>query len=84
MCGHDGRRGYLQHLIVEENERRNGIGTHLASKSILTLKALGIQKIHIHVLKNNDIANHYWTSKDWARRDDILVYSLNQSDSPNA
>lgn len=84
MCGHDGRRGYLQHLIVKETERRNGIGTHLVHESMQTLKALGIQKTHIHVLQNNDIAKDYWTSKDWDRRDDILVYSLNQSDNPNA
>ncbi len=29
MCGHDGRRGYLQHLVVREQYRNAGIGEHL-------------------------------------------------------
>ncbi len=26
LCGHDGRRGYLNHLVVEESHRRLGVG----------------------------------------------------------
>ena len=26
FCGHDGRRGYIYHVAVDENYRRKGIG----------------------------------------------------------
>ncbi len=84
MCGHDGRRGYLQHLIVKATERKKGIGSQLVTRSFQELKSLGIHKTHIHVIKDHDLANNYWKSQKWIKRDDIHVYSLNQSNNPNA
>ena len=34
MCGHDGRRGYLQHLVVQPKFRKKGIGKILFSQCI--------------------------------------------------
>ena len=84
MCGHDGRRGYLQHLVVSEAERRNGIGSRLVERCIQTLEKIGIMKTHIHVFRENELANSYWKSKGWQRRDDLHVYSLNRSSNRNA
>lgn len=83
MCGHDGRRGYLQHLVVRETERRMGVGSCLVGRCIDGLEGLGIKKTHIHVFRSNDLANGYWGGKGWERRDDIYVYSFNRSANPN-
>src|ERR1700691_504394 len=34
MCGHDGRRGYLQHLAVEPIMLRQGIGAALTARCL--------------------------------------------------
>jgi len=57
MCGHDGRRGYLQHLVVHSKFRNKGIGEKLFSKCLTNLKKIGIEKTHIFVFKDNEIAN---------------------------
>ncbi|WOO41135.1 GNAT family N-acetyltransferase [Rubellicoccus peritrichatus] len=84
MCGHDGRRGYLQHLIVKAEERRKGIGNGLVSRCLDALQSLGIYKTHIHVLESNDLANDYWPSNGWERRNEIYIYSYNRSENANA
>ena len=38
MCGHDGRRGYLQHLVVNQDNRNQGIGGKLFMSCICALK----------------------------------------------
>ena len=84
MCGHDGRRGYLQHLVVRPEHRGKELGTRLYQRCIDKLATIGIEKTHIFVFRNNDNANLFWSGKGWQRRDDICVYSLNISDNPNA
>ena len=84
MCGHDGRRGYLQHLIVEPEFRNRGIGRRLWRRCLDELEKLGIQKTHLDVLAGNELANRYWGNAGWARRDDIHRYSFNRSGNRNA
>lgn len=83
MCGHDGRRGYLQHLIVATNYRNKGIGSSLIEKCLSKLEELGIFKTHIDVLVNNNIASQYWSNRGWVKRTDICRYSFNKSDNEN-
>jgi ribosomal protein S18 acetylase RimI-like enzyme len=84
MCGHDGRRGYLHHLAVDSNFRRQGIGTALVTRCLDALQELGIEKTHIDVLMDNAIANDYWASAGWTRREDLVRYSFTRSKDPNA
>jgi len=83
MCGHDGRRGYLQHLLVLPKYRNKGIGQMLFKKSLNNLEQIGIQKTHIFVLKNNTQANEFWSNQGWNIREDINMYSYNKSSSSN-
>ena len=76
MCGHDGRRGYLQHLIVLPTHRRKGIGNALVESCLHQLELLGIFKCHIDVIKTNALASAYWESQSWKLRTDIHRYSL--------
>jgi ribosomal protein S18 acetylase RimI-like enzyme len=84
LCGHDGRRGYLQHVIVEPAYRGRGIAHQLVTRCLDKLETLGILKSHIDVFTNNEIANKYWTRRGWKRRDDIYRYSFNRSKNENA
>ena len=84
MCGHDGRRGYLQHVIVEESHRERGIAQALVTRCLDRLEVLGIMKSHIDVFVTNDLANEYWKKRGWQLRDDIYRYSFVRSSNPNA
>lgn len=46
MSGHDGKRGYIQHLAVKPNRRKSGVATELLSICVNALKAEGIIKSH--------------------------------------
>ena len=83
MSGHDGRRGYMQHLVVKPKYRGQGIGKALVRASIESLKNAGIAKTHIFVFKSNDPANSFWKKNGWSPRDDINIYSYNVSSNEN-
>ena len=38
LCGHDGRRGCLYHVCVDENYRRQGIGKAMVVRAMEALK----------------------------------------------
>ncbi|QJE01997.1 GNAT family N-acetyltransferase [Massilia forsythiae] len=84
LCGHDGRRGYLQHVIVAPDYRGRGIADALVGRCLDGLAALGIGKTHIDVFTSNDAANRYWTRRGWRRRDDIHRYSMIRTGGANA
>ncbi|MGP9766637.1 GNAT family N-acetyltransferase [Halomonas sp. AOP13-D3-9] len=81
MAGHDGKRGYVQHLSVADSQRRKGIATKLVSLCLEALKNEGILKSHLMILPENEAAKKFWTNQGWACRSDILLYSfINGSD----
>ncbi len=84
MCGHDGRRGYLQHLVVKPEYRHQGIGKALVTACIDSLKQIGIYKTHIFVFKSNSPGDAFWANNGWMLRDEINMYSYNSSSNENA
>lgn len=84
MSGHDGRRGYLQHLLVLPAHRKQGIATALVEHCLATLASLGIMKTHIDVLKTNVTGQAFWQLQGWMRRDDIERYSFIHGGRSNA
>ncbi|MFL7962650.1 GNAT family N-acetyltransferase [Pseudomonas kielensis] len=83
MCGHDGRRGYLQHLVVLPQYRRQGIANALVEHCLSSLEEHGILKCHLDVFKTNLTAANYWHSQGWKLRSDIDRYSFTRSDNEN-
>lgn len=75
MCGHDGRRGYLQHVVVDGLYRRRGIARALVERCLKALLSEGIFKCHLDVLAENHAAQAYWTNQGWMVRTDIYRYS---------
>jgi len=84
MSGHDGRRGYLQHVIVDEKFRRRGIARSLVTRCLDRLEGVGIVKTHLDVMVTNALAAEYWKRRGWKRRDDICRYSFIRSKEENA
>ena len=76
MCGHDGRRGYLQHLAVSPDYRLQGVGSALVEACLTKLEGLAICKTHIDVLIENRPAIEFWQRRGWRVRDDIFRYSF--------
>ncbi|MFC6298018.1 GNAT family N-acetyltransferase [Pseudomonas sp. CCM 7893] len=84
MCGHDGRRGYLQHLLVLPEYRRQGIANTLVARCLSALEQQGIRKCHLDVFKTNDSAARYWQGQGWHLRTDIDRYSFTRLGNENA
>ena len=83
MCGHDGRRGYLQHVIMDPAYRGRGVANELVERCLAGLARLGIDKTHIDVLIDNELGNTYWMRRGWQRREDIYRYSMNRTGRDN-
>lgn len=83
MCGHDGRRGYLQHVVVAPEYRGQGIAHALVTRCLDGLEAQGIFKTHLDVFADNDLAQRYWARRGWQRRADLVRYSLVRGENEN-
>ena len=75
LCGHDGRRGYIHHLVVRSDYRRQGIGRKLVEECLSRLQAAGIQKCHLFIINDNLSGIAFWKSLGWIPRTDIGVIS---------
>jgi ribosomal protein S18 acetylase RimI-like enzyme len=75
LCGHDGRRGYIHHLAVHENYRRQGLGRRIVKHSLATLQKEGIQKCHMFIFHENQSGVRFWQRCGWTFREDIRVMS---------
>jgi len=84
MCGHDGRRGYLQHLLVLPEYRRQGIANALVARCLMSREQHGIQKCHLDVFKTNSSAARFWARQGWQLRTDIDRYSFTRTGNENA
>ena len=84
LCGHDGRRGYLHHLVVTPSYRGMGIGRVLVARALDGLAAEGILKIHIDVFADNHQAIAFWKAIGWDVRLDLVRMSINLSGDRNA
>ncbi len=70
MCGHDGRRGYLNHLAVAAPYHKRGLGKALVDYCLAHLSRVGITKCNIFVPENN-AGQTFWRrlhfqEKPWA------------------
>ncbi|MCQ2472530.1 MAG: GNAT family N-acetyltransferase [Saccharofermentans sp.] len=71
LCGHDGRRGIIQHACVSPDSRRGGIGNKLVALALDALKAEGINKVLLVAFKKNEVGNAFWESQGFTLRDDL-------------
>jgi putative acetyltransferase len=75
LGGHDGRRGYIHHLAVHPDYRRQGIATQLVTKALASLEEIGIQKCLLFIKVENEAGRAFWQSSGWSLREDISMMS---------
>ncbi len=81
LCGHDGRRGYIDQLAVRESHRRQGIGRSLVSRCVYNLMRIGIRKWHLFVFEDNPDAIAFWSKLGWAKRVELITMSRQAENS---
>jgi ribosomal protein S18 acetylase RimI-like enzyme len=78
LCGHDGRRGYLNHLAVSPSDRYRGIARRLVTHCLEALQNDGVAKCHLFIFSTNAEGRNFWQRVGWELRSDLAVasYSL--------
>lgn len=75
MCGHDGRRGYLNHLGISSEYRHRGIAKQLLNRVEKELIKLGIKKEALFVLCDNTSAQEFYEHIGWKEETIVKVYA---------
>jgi ribosomal protein S18 acetylase RimI-like enzyme len=73
LCGHDGRRGFLHHLAVAPEYRKQGVARGLIEQCLSVLANHGIRRCHVFVLRGNDVGREFWKRMRWKDRNDIAL-----------
>ena len=74
LCGHDGRRGCLYHVCVQENYRKHGIGQKMVEACLEALKKEKVNKVNLIAFQKNEVGNRFWKSLGWSFREDVNYY----------
>lgn len=77
MAGHDGRRGYIHHLAVALDYRKQGIAKMLVDHGMSALDAEGINKVALVAFSTNEIGNGFWESIGFTQREDLVYRNKN-------
>lgn len=71
LAGHDGRRGFIHHMAVAEDCRRQGIAAAMLERALEALKAEGISKAALLVFNRNEAGNAFWEKQGFTVRTDV-------------
>ena len=81
LCGHDGRRGCLYHVCVDEAYRMRGIGKSMVVQCMEALREEQINKVTLIAFTKNDIGNAFWKEIGWTKREDLNYYEFTLNDA---
>lgn len=76
LCGHDGRRGCLYHVCVDQAYRMRGIGKAMVVFAMEALKKEQVNKVSLIAFTQNDIGNAFWNEIGWTKRQDLNYYDF--------
>lgn len=80
LCGHDGRRGLIHHLVTSATFRRRGLGRLLLRAGLQALRAGGIEKCHLLVFQSNEPGLAFWRSVSATERKEMALFSISTND----
>lgn len=73
LCSQDGRMGYLSHLVVRADRRREGIGRQLVGRCLYGLTGQGIHSCMLLIMKETSEARNFWRQVDPAGRVQLVM-----------
>jgi putative acetyltransferase len=76
LCGHDGRRGLVHHLVTAASMRRRGVGRRLLQAGLDALAAAGIRKCHLLVFRDNPDGLAFWRAVRATERTEMALLSM--------
>jgi ribosomal protein S18 acetylase RimI-like enzyme len=76
LCGHDGRRGLIHHLVVAQGQRRHDLGRRLLHAGLGALREAGIQKCHLLVFRSNAAGLAFWRKVGADERTAVALFSI--------
>ena len=76
LCGHDGRRGFIHHLVVEATHRRQGVGRALVEHAVRGLREAGNHKCHLLVFNENAAGRAFWKKVGAEQRLTLSTFSI--------
>ena len=69
----DGRRGWINHLAVDPEKRRLGIGKSLMKEIEIRLRGKGCLKINLTILPNNEEVKAFYSSTGYVEEKVIFL-----------
>ena len=69
LCGHDGRRGWIYHLVVASTHRGRRIARRLVDDCIEGLRKAEIKRAIILVAGDNPSGREFWVRNGWENID---------------
>ena len=72
LSGHDGRRGFIYHLAVLPEYRRQAIASQLVNCVMTSLAKEGIHKGALVAFQRNENAQKFWENIGFITRDDLI------------
>jgi len=66
LCGHDGRRGTLHHLVVAEPYRGQGVAKRLIEHSLERLRQARIPRCNLFLWDDNEAGAAFWLHHGWS------------------
>jgi len=76
LCGNDGRRGIIYHLVVHPNFRNRSVGKTLTQLSLNKLKEAGIERCLALVRADNKTGNEFWSKTGWNKKSESELYII--------
>jgi ribosomal protein S18 acetylase RimI-like enzyme len=81
LCGHDGRRGLIHHLVVASDQRTKGLGRRLLATGLQALRQAGIEKTYLLVMNGNTDGLAFWRAVQAQERLELRFFSM-PTDAP--
>lgn len=76
LCGHDGRRGLIHHLVTDPGCRRQGVARALVRAALDALRDAGIGKCHLMVFGHNGEGRRFWQAVGAVERTELGLFSM--------
>ncbi len=77
LCGHDGRRGVIHHLVVRGEFRRRGLGKALVQQAYAGLLHENVTRLHVFFRGNESLEGRlFWKALGCRERSDTVHLSI--------